>query len=102
MMRNLFALATAAAVLTATPLAHGGNSGGNDDDRSGAIGSFRPIATFNVPGATSAEIVSASRDGRFLVYSDAIGLRFGLVDISNPRQPQQVATLDAGGDPTSV
>ena len=67
-----------------------------------ALGSFRPVATFSVPGATSAEIVSATRDGKYLVYSDAIGRRFGLVDIRNPRRPQQVATLDAGGDPTSV
>jgi hypothetical protein len=66
------------------------------------VGSFRALATFSVPGATSAEIVSASRDGRFLVYSDAIGRKFGLVNISDPRHPAQVTTLDAGGDPTSV
>ena len=95
-MRTLFALATATAVLTAVPLAH------DDDDRFGPIGSFRPVATFSVPGATSAEIVSATRDGRFLVYSDAIGQQFGIVDIRNPRKPEQVATLAAGGDPTSV
>ncbi len=84
--------------MTAVPLAHGGHG---DDDRFG-VGSFRQVGTFNVPGATSAEIVSATRDGKYLVYSDAIGKRFGLVDIRNPRQPQQVAVLDAGGDPTSV
>jgi Esterase-like activity of phytase/LVIVD repeat len=99
MMRTLCALAVAAGVLTAFPLAH---SGHDDDQRFGGIGSFRPVATFSVPGATSAEIVSATRDGRYLVYSDAIGRQFGLIDISNPRQPQQVAVLDALGDPTSV
>jgi hypothetical protein len=98
MMRRLCALAAAASVLTAVPLARGGRG---DDDRFG-VGSFRPVATFSVPGATSAEIVSATRDGEFLVYSDAIGRKFGLVDIRDPRRPQQVATLDAGGDPTSV
>ncbi len=101
MMRKLCALAAAASVLTAVPLAHGGHGGNADDDRFG-VGSFRPVATFSVPGATSAEIVSATRDGKYLVYSDAIGLKFGLVDIRNPRRPQQVATLAAGGDPTSV
>ena len=99
MMRTLCALAVAGSVLTAFPLAH---SGHDDDDRFGGIGSFRPVATFNVPGATSAEIVSATRDGNYLLYSDAIGRQFGLVDIRNPRQPQQVAVLDALGDPTSV
>jgi hypothetical protein len=98
MMRKLCALAAAASVLTAVPLAHGGHG---DDDRFG-VGSFRQVGTFSVPGATSAEIVSATRDGKYLVYSDAIGRKFGLVDIRNPRQPQQVAVLDAGGDPTSV
>jgi len=97
-MRQLCALAAAASVLSAVPLAHGGHG---NDDRFG-VGSFRLAATFNVPGATSAEIVSATRDGKYLVYSDAIGKRFGLVDIRNPRRPQQVAILDAGGDPTSV
>jgi DNA-binding beta-propeller fold protein YncE len=98
MMRQLCALAAAASVLSAVPLAHGGHG---NDDRFG-VGSFRLVATLSIPGATSAEIVSATRDGRYLVYSDAIGKRFGLVDIRNPRRPQQVATLDAGGDPTSV
>ena len=73
MTRQLCALAVAGGVLTAVPLAHGG---GNDNDR-GPIGSFRQVATFSIPGATSAEIVSATRDGKYLVYSDAIGRRFG-------------------------
>ncbi len=98
MMKNVLACAAAAVVVSAVPLAHGGHG---DDDRFG-VGSFRQVGTFNVPGATSAEIVSATRDGKYLVYSDAIGKRFGLVDIRNPRQPQQVAVLGAGGDPTSV
>ena len=61
MMRRLCALAVAAGVLTAVPLAHGNHG---DDDRFG-VGSFRQIATFSVPGATSAEIVSATRDGKY-------------------------------------
>ena len=98
MMRPLLALAAAAGVMTAVPVAHGGH--GNDEG--GGVGSFRQVGTFNVPGATSAEIVSATRDGKYLVYSDAIGRRFGLVDIRDPRRPQQIGVLDAGGDPTSV
>jgi Esterase-like activity of phytase/LVIVD repeat len=98
MMRKLWALVGAAAVMTAVPIAHGGL---RDEDRNG-VGSFRQVGTFNVPGATSAEIVSATRDGNYLVYSDAIGRQFGLVDIRNPRRPQQIGVLDAEGDPTSV
>jgi hypothetical protein len=99
MRRKSFVLAAAATMLATVPLASIGPGG---DQRSGPIGSFRQIATFNVPGATSAEIVSATPDGNYLVYSDAIGLQFGLVNISNPHQPQQIAVLPAGGDPTSV
>ncbi len=96
MRRSVFAAAVAMAlgVLAATPTAHRGGA----RDRV----TFRPLATFNVPGATTAEIVSVSRDGRYLVYSDAIGQKFGKVDITNPAAPVQVVTLDAGGDPTSI
>jgi Esterase-like activity of phytase/LVIVD repeat len=99
MIRKMFALAAGTVMLTALPLAHGGPGG---DPRSGPIGSFRPIATLNVPGATTAEIISATLDGNYLVYSDAIGQRFGLVDIRDPRSPQHLGVLPAGGDPTSV
>ena len=54
MMKHLCALAVAASVLTTVPLAHGGNGGHGNDDRSGSA--FRPVATLSVPGATSAEI----------------------------------------------
>lgn len=90
------AVLTTLTLLVAAPIAH------NNDDWWGGVGSFRPIANFNVPGATTAEIISVSRDGRFLVYSDAIGQKFGLVNITNPAAPHQVSTLAAGGDPTSV
>ena len=95
MRRTVFAVLALVGAMSDAPFAH-------DREQSDSIGSFRQIATFNVPGATSAEIVAASRDGRRLVYSDAIGRKFGLVDITNPRLPHQIATLDAGGDPTSV
>jgi hypothetical protein len=96
MIRTLVAVALSLGVFVAAPAAR------DDSDRHDSVRSFRPIANFNVPGATSAEIVSATRDGQFLVYSDAIGQKFGLVDIRDPRAPVHVATVDAGGDPTSV
>ncbi len=95
MRHTLLALATTSLILASAPLAH-------DDEGAGPIGSFKPIATFNVPGATSAEIVSATPDGKWLVYSDAIGHKFGLVSIADPASPQQVAAVSVAGDPTSV
>jgi hypothetical protein len=57
MKRTPCAVLALVGAMVAAPLAH--DPGGAD-----SIASFRPIATFNVPGATSAEIVAASRDGR--------------------------------------
>jgi hypothetical protein len=95
MIRRLFALAVVLSLSTALSLAH-------DDDDDRPVGLFRPLATFNVPGSTTAEIVSATADGRLLVYSDAFGQQFGIVDISNPSAPQHVGFVPAGGSPTSV
>ena len=100
MMRKLLALGAAAVCLTAAPFASSGP--GADRGKGNDVGSFRQIATLSVPGATSAEIISATPDGKALVYSDAIGAQFGLVDIRDPRAPRQVAVLAAGGSPTSV
>lgn len=97
MIRTLLAATAGLGLLVATPLASD-----NAAAVRGTTDSFQPIATFNVPESTAAEIVAATPDGRRLVYSDAIGQRFGLVDISNPARPAQLATVDAGGDPTSV
>jgi hypothetical protein len=64
-------------------------------------GHFAPIANFAVDG-TVAEIVDATPDGRTLVYTDSESQRIGFVDILDPAAPRQVATLDMGGEPTSV
>jgi hypothetical protein len=70
--------------------------------RPARVQSFKPVATFNVPDGTSAEIVSATPDGRTLIYSDAIGERFGKVDVSNVSAPVAAGFLDVSGSPTSV
>ncbi|MGH9146119.1 MAG: hypothetical protein ACRD1Q_05375, partial [Vicinamibacterales bacterium] len=100
-MRRLVTVGAVVLLLSVDPLAHVVGEY-DDDDRWSRVGSFRPVATFNVPGATSAEIVSASLDGNLLVYSDATGEQFGFVDISDPRSPHQLATVPGGGSPTSV
>ena len=66
------------------------------------IHSFRPLSTFLVPDRTSAEIVAATPDGLTLIYTDALGGRLGLVDISDPAQPVQTAVVGIDGQPTSV
>lgn len=66
-----------------------------------SIRSFRPISSFNVAGGV-AEIVDASRNGTFLVYTDAGAEEIGIVDIRNPERPRQLGTLAMGGEPVSV
>jgi hypothetical protein len=52
---------------------------------------------------TVSEIVSATADGRTLVYTDAETNQIGFVDITNPSQPVADGTVDLGeGEPTSV
>lgn len=66
-----------------------------------ATAGFRRLATFDVNGAV-AEIVSASADGRTLIYTNSLDRKLGFVDISNPAAPVELAALEAGGEPTSV
>ncbi len=66
-----------------------------------APGGFRRIATIDVKGAV-AEIVTASADGRTLIYTNSLDKRVGFVDISNPTAPVELPSLDAGGEPTSA
>ncbi|NLT06020.1 MAG: esterase-like activity of phytase family protein, partial [Solirubrobacterales bacterium] len=77
------------------------------------IGGFDHVGTFDVPDnllagdpfdttATSAEIVDTTRDGRTLVYTDALSGRLGFVDITDRRAPAALGALDLPGDPTSV
>lgn len=63
----------------------------------GPVHSFRLVSTFLVPGGNSAEIVAATPDGLTLVYTDAVGRTLGIVDISNPAAPAQVATIPVDG-----
>jgi hypothetical protein len=71
--------------------------------------SFNRIATIpnylNRPDAgdeTVSEIVSVSKDGRLLVYTDSPGEAIGVVGIQNPRWPLPLGIVALGGEPTSV
>jgi hypothetical protein len=73
---------------------------------------FNRIASFpvtdNLPeGAdrqapTSAEIITASEDGKTLVYSDSPGKRIGFIDITDANTPKAGGIVSFDGEPTSV
>ncbi len=92
--RPLLALALAACtagLLTVAPL----------PASAGGQGPFAPVSTFRV-GGDVAEILAATPDGRTVLYTDSSQQRIGLVDLSRPAAPRQFATIDLGGEPTSV
>jgi Esterase-like activity of phytase len=89
---------------------------GQADDGHGPKGEkregFERIATFLVcentscdreeVEATAAEIVTATGDGRMLIYSDSLSGRVGFVDIEDPAAPRAAGTVPVDGEPTSV
>ncbi|MGQ0593522.1 MAG: esterase-like activity of phytase family protein [Gammaproteobacteria bacterium] len=76
---------------------------GHDDGHA-----FQRIATFPVflnseEGAqTGAEIVSASENGKLLVYTDSQSENLGFVDIDQPGAPKPRGVVAMSGEPTSV
>jgi hypothetical protein len=52
--------------------------------------------------ASAAEIVTATGDGRTLIYSDSLSGRVGFVDIEDPAAPRAAGTVPVDGEPTSV
>ncbi len=74
--------------------------------------SFNRIASFpvaeNIPhgmnktSVTSSEIITASGDGNFLIYSDSPLGGVGFVDIKDPLHPQAAGFISLAGEPTSV
>jgi hypothetical protein len=51
---------------------------------------------------TVCEIITATPDGRTLIYSDAANGSIGFVNIDNPKYPKPMGNLGLGGDTTSV
>ncbi|MEM9247929.1 MAG: esterase-like activity of phytase family protein [Pseudomonadota bacterium] len=51
---------------------------------------------------SSAEIISATPDGMMLVYSDSPLQVVGMIDISDPADPQPAGTIALEGEPTAV
>ena len=100
MNRSLAAASLATALLSGTALSA---SAAPYFDR---VASF-PI-TANLPigidpkAETVAEIITASEDGRLLVYTDGPRKAIGFIDIADPARPAPGGTLAVGGEPTSV
>ena len=68
------------------------------------VNSFRPLRRFLVPDGGSAEIISATPDGKRLIYTNAVLNRVGIVDISRVRDrgPILLSDIAVDGEPTSV
>lgn len=73
--------------------------------------SFNRISAFATPlnatGAeaakpSSAEIITATEDGRKLIYSDSPLGVLGLIDIADPAAPKPLGTVAMGGEPTTT
>lgn len=62
---------------------------------------FRPVATFDVAGEV-AEILAVTPNGRTLLYTDSAAEELGIVDLTDPSNPEQIGTVAVEGEPTSV
>jgi hypothetical protein len=100
MHRSFIAGSLAAALLSGTALTA---SAAEYFDR---IASFPITANLSAgadqKGETVAEIISASQDGKLLVYTDSPRKALGFIDIADPAQPKAAGALPIGGEPTSV
>lgn len=73
---------------------------------------FNRIATFattdnmaageDTARATSAEIMTVTPDGNTLIYSDSPLGAIGLLDITDPRAPKPLGSVDVQGEPTTT
>ncbi|MCE7027352.1 esterase-like activity of phytase family protein [Jiella avicenniae] len=93
-----------AALLTTTVLSAAGVA--KADQVFNRIASF-PVAS-NLPAdadpkqETSAEIITVSRDGNTLIYSDSPAGGIGMVDITDEKAPKPAGFIPMQGEPTSV
>ncbi len=94
------AIATTAAL--SAPLASADGSKNNSDDSFTRIATFPVYLNTDINAETVAEIVTASKDGNTLIYTDGKTENLGFVDISNPSNPLPAGVVALGGEPTSV
>jgi hypothetical protein len=115
-LTTLTALAVVGPALVAPPAqgstANGGRPGAGHHGGWGSDPLFERVGTFpvyeNLAGGedptteTSSEIVTATGDGRTLIYTDSPAERIGFVDITDPSRPQPDGFLALAGEPTSA
>lgn len=104
MMRAATACCAMAFTVPAAVQAHGDSKNNGEQ--------FERVATFvvcentscdrNEVELTAAEIVTASEDGRTLVYTDSPNHSLGFVNIAIPSQPLPIGALKLDGEPTSA
>ena len=94
------AIATTAAL--SAPLASADGSENNSDDSFTRIATFPVYLNTDINAETVAEIVTASKDGNTLIYTDGKTENLGFVDIRNPSNPLPAGVVALGGEPTSV
>lgn len=59
-------------------------------------------ATQSKQNETSAEMISATDDQRFVLYTDSPAKGIGVVDLNDPRQPKPAGFFALDGEPTSL
>jgi hypothetical protein len=94
------ALSVAMMVMTASAAAHGSRYDPPTFRRIATVANY--LNNGDIGDTTVSEIVSATRDGMTLVYTDSPMEQIGFVDITDPASPVPTGTLDMGGEPTSV
>ena len=62
--------------------------------------SFEQVGKYGVGEDSAAEIIAS--DGKILAYSNSDKGSVDFVDITDPTNPISVASIDVGGEPTSV
>ena len=73
---------------------------------------FNRISSFNVSEnlpkgsksttKTSAEVITASEDGKTLMYTDSDLQVVGLIDISDPAKPKALGIIELDAEPTGI
>jgi hypothetical protein len=62
---------------------------------------FVPLATYKIAEG-HAEILAATADGQTLLFSNSMRHSVGVLDLSDPKSPRQIASIPVPGEPTSV
>jgi DNA-binding beta-propeller fold protein YncE len=66
----------------------------------GPVGHFEPVGRFKP--AAPCEAITATADGKLLIYTNPEDNEIGFIDISDPAAPTETPGLPVGGVPTSV